>query len=233
MTPHEHNDLIAAYALGCLDPDELAPLQAHLAQCAACRAELAAYEAVVDALPLASPQIAPPAQLKQRLLARVTPPAAGSGWRARLAGGVRRARAQLSWQPVAAFAALLLLFAATWLWQSAQPPALPGTRLLLVSTTDAAPAAVGLIHISADGEYGTIIVEGLPGLGMERQYQLWLIADGARTDGGVFSVYSDGYASMAIRSPRPLSDYQAFGVTIEPAGGSPQPTGPRVLASQP
>jgi anti-sigma-K factor RskA len=60
---------------------------------------------------------------------------------------------------------------------------------------------------------------------------LWLIQDGQRTSGGVFSVSDEGYGSLWISSPEPLATYSAFGITIEPAGGSPGPTGDKVLGS--
>jgi anti-sigma-K factor RskA len=56
-----------------------------------------------------------------------------------------------------------------------------------------------------------------------------LIQDGERTSGGVFSVKQGGYAAKVIYAPLPLADYSSFGVTIEPAGGSPSPTGDKVL----
>jgi anti-sigma-K factor RskA len=73
------------------------------------------------------------------------------------------------------------------------------------------------------------VVDHLGALSPEQQYQLWLIQDGKRTSGGVFSVSSEGYASLVIASPLPLDAYSAFGVTIEPQGGSPAPTGEKVL----
>ena len=85
--------------------------------------------------------------------------------------------------------------------------------------------------VSTDGEHGTLVVDGLPALDEERQYQLWLIEDGQRTSGGVFSVNPEGYGSLWVLSPEPLSGYSAFGITIEPAGGSPGPTGAKVLGS--
>jgi anti-sigma-K factor RskA len=72
-------------------------------------------------------------------------------------------------------------------------------------------------------------VDHLEPLGPDQQYQLWLIKDG-RISGGVFDVGDDGYGSLTVRAPDPLDSY-TFGVTVEPAGGSPGPTGPRVLAS--
>lgn len=73
------------------------------------------------------------------------------------------------------------------------------------------------------------MVDGLPKLDESQQYQLWLIKDGERTSGGVFSVTSSGYGWVYVRTPDPLASYQAAGITIEPAGGSPGPTGDKVL----
>jgi anti-sigma factor RsiW len=43
----------------------------HLAVCTACSAEVRAYQAVVDRLPLASPQVTPPVRVKQALMRQV------------------------------------------------------------------------------------------------------------------------------------------------------------------
>jgi anti-sigma-K factor RskA len=36
---------------------------------------------------------------------------------------------------------------------------------------------------------------------------------------------------VQVVAPQPLDTYSALGITIEPAGGSPAPTGPKVLGS--
>jgi anti-sigma-K factor RskA len=87
-----------------------------------------------------------------------------------------------------------------------------------------------MLVISRDGEHGTLVVDKLPPLDEHQQYQLWLIDDGTRTSGGVFSVKEDGYASLWVGAPKALGSYKRFGITIEPEGGSPEPTGIRVLA---
>jgi anti-sigma-K factor RskA len=69
-------------------------------------------------------------------------------------------------------------------------------------------------------------------LGSDQQYQLWLVLDDERTSGGVFSVDYYGYGAMVIHAPRPLNEYTSFGVTVEPAGGSPAPTGEKVLGGE-
>jgi anti-sigma-K factor RskA len=103
-------------------------------------------------------------------------------------------------------------------------------RAVPLSPPDAASQATGFVLISADGEDGALVVDGLPLLDESQQYQLWLIRDGQRTSGAVFSTDEKQYGGTRIRAPRPLTDYSAVGITIEPAGGSEQPTGAQVLA---
>ncbi|MDX1615433.1 MAG: anti-sigma factor [Candidatus Promineifilaceae bacterium] len=239
MRHSDHNDileLIPAYALGALDAEEESTVRQHLTTCAACRQELSAYQGVVDLLPLAAPVEAPTPALKSRLMARVqtTPTkdtaADGSWWR-RLQSALRALATGPRWRPVAFVAILALLVSNLLLWQQvSQPAERPSSwRRVFLAPTEAAPDATGVIYISADGRNGTLIVDRLPELGSDRQYQLWLIDDGQRVSGGVFSVPADGYTSVQIASAKPLRDFGAFGITIEPAGGSPGPTGERVL----
>jgi anti-sigma-K factor RskA len=101
---------------------------------------------------------------------------------------------------------------------------------IALASTENAPGATGILIISADGEYGSLVVQGLPDLSPGQQYQLWLIDNGRRSSGGVFSVH-EGYAAMQVYAPRALDSYEAFGITIEPAGGSREPTGAKVLGS--
>jgi anti-sigma-K factor RskA len=228
-------ELLSAYALGCLDQEDEVLVSEHLATCPACRAELGSYQAVVDRLAWAAPDAVPPARLKQRLLQRVgaTPPLTlpepRLPWWEQLAGLWRRvapAWGVVSLVLILALAAALLLSGRP-VDESATGPG--GLRVVALTGTAAAPGSTGTIVISADGEYGTLVVDGLAPLGEAQQYQLWLIRDGARASGGVFSVSPTGYGALWISSPEPLSTYPSFGITIEPAGGSPGPTGDKVL----
>jgi anti-sigma-K factor RskA len=63
-------------------------------------------------------------------------------------------------------------------------------------------------------------------------YQLWLIpadGDGAPLPSGLLAVQQAGVDSVTITLPDDATNYAAVGVSIEPAGGSPSPTGPIVL----
>lgn len=233
-------ELLPAYALGCLDKEEAVQVAGHLAGCAGCRAELLSFQVVAERLALAAPDAEPPAHLKQQILGQLqTPrqePAAEPRrpWRERLATLFRRPAPAWGWASLVLVA--LLVLSNVWWWQRAGrggPPAMPGgMQIVALAGTAAAPAAVGTLVISGDGEYGTLVVDGLPPLVPEQQYQLWLIRDGQRTSGGVFSVNAEGYGALWISSPEPLSGYPAFGVTVEPEGGSPGPTGDKVLGGR-
>jgi anti-sigma-K factor RskA len=237
MSDAEHEEileLIPAYALNSLDSDEEAKIRRHLPGCEACQAELAAYAAVVDELPLAAPDDQPSPSLKGRLLEQINPaPASKRSWGQQLSEAIQDLLNGPRWRTVAWSAGLLLVLALAIgnviQWQQANTPDSNSWRRIRLTGSEIAPEATGIIYISADGRNGTVIVDSLPQLDPNQQYQLWLIQDGQRTSGAVFSVDSSGYRGLQIESPFPLQEYEAFGITIEPEGGSPSPTGERVL----
>jgi anti-sigma-K factor RskA len=232
-------ELLPAYAIDALEEDETVRVSEHLAGCLACRAELTAYQAVADSLALAAPDAEPPADLKQRLMTRVQPSrplaparlAPQRRWWQSWASLTRKAMP--AWGVISVVLVVALGIGNLVLWQRASrplvTPSLDVMRTVALQSTDAAPDAVGTVVIDMDGDHGALVVDGLSPLDVDHQYQVWLIVDGQRTSGGVFSVDESGYGVLWLSSPQPLSDYEAVGITIEPAGGSPGPTGEKVL----
>jgi anti-sigma-K factor RskA len=229
-------DLLPAYALGSLEAEDLGRVEEHLLTCWICRDESRAFETVADQLSFATPRAVPSSDLKDRLMQRVqttrpkeqeriSPQKTTRPWLERLL-------------PVWGLASLVLILAlaasSLVLWQRvnrlefATSPG--GMQAVPLSPPDTASSATGFVLISADGEDGALVVDGLPALGENQQYQVWLIRNGQRTSGAVFSTDEKSYGGTRIRAPRPLTDYSAVGITIEPAGGSEQPTGAQVLA---
>jgi anti-sigma-K factor RskA len=231
-------ELLPAYTLDCLDEEDMLLVTEHLAVCPTCRAELISYQGVADRLAMAVPCSEPPADLRRRLMAHVQPqrPQAISQPRPawwRPLGRALRALQHPAWG-VASLALILALVASNvLLWQQVNRPGVPfnvqSMRTLALAGTASAPEASGIVVISTDGEYGTLVVDNLPTLDKTQQYQLWLTQDGTRTSGAVFSVGRDGYGSVPILAPEPLTHYSSFGITVEPSGGSPHPTGVKVL----
>ncbi len=236
--PHV-TDQIPAYALDCLDEQEAFQVEAHLTVCAACRAELEAYKATAAYLGLVAPQVAPPPRLKASILRRVKEPAPAKGQKIGapefwirvyrlLAASVMNPR------PILVGVSLLLIIALAAgnlvLYRQVQSLRQSSEfHLVALKGTNNAPGASGIMVISQEGLAGTLIVDGLPTLGAAKQYQLWLTKDGKRISGGLFYVGQDGYGFLAVQSPGSLLNFSSFGITIEPAGGSPGPTGAKVL----
>jgi anti-sigma-K factor RskA len=241
---HDPVRLLPAYALGCLDDEDALRLRQHLETCLYCHAEWYQYQAVVDQLALAAPDAIPSRSLRRRLLAGVlakkisTRSHLMTSWRLYLSAFHQYVTAALRWQLASLLLIVALAVSSLSLWRhvhlvESQMPATMTTTTLFGKA--AAQEAGGLIIASANGHSGTLVVDRLPVLNEAAQYQLWLTqADGQRISGGIFSVNGDGYHSLFVTLERPLAEYIAFGVTVEPAGGSPAPTGRQVLCnSQP
>lgn len=127
---HPELALAPAYALGALDVDEGAAFEAHLPECAACRAEVREHAEVAALLARALPAAAPAPALRARILADATgaraaaPPEAvgpavvpldaartGRTTSPPVAGARRATRSRDAWPGWLAAAALLLLAA--------------------------------------------------------------------------------------------------------------------------
>lgn len=234
LADEEHvTEWLPAYALDILDETEMTQVAEHLAVCSACQAELRLYQAVADELPLALAQAAPRPALKERLMKDIharqvnTTGAAQPGFWRRWAAFFQRSAPAWSMALIVVLALGNLLF---WrrLSQVSGHDAAPMRVIALASTKDA-PQAMGTLVMNPSGDYGSLVVDHLVVLDAGHQYQVWLIRDGQRTSGGVFSANPDGYASVELYAPLPLIQYQSIGITIEPAGGSPGPTGAKVL----
>jgi anti-sigma-K factor RskA len=240
MNTEEHvYDLLPAYALNSLDEEEKIIVAAHLVDCEKCQLELESYQQVVAELPLAMKTRQSPTHLKTAIFDQLAEDRQKADSRSQESWFDRLRSIFLSTAPVwgAASLVLVLVLLVSNLYllnslrahQATQQKDL--TTVAMVAT-DYSPQAVGMLVISGDGEYGVLVVDHLPVLNETQQYQLWLIYNGQRTSGGVFSVNDEGYGSLLITSEQPLSSYPAFGITIEPAGGSPGPTGEKVLGGE-
>jgi len=73
----------------------------------------------------------------------------------------------------------------------------------------------------------------LPALPAGRVYQLWTITGTVATGAGTFTPDAQGAVSISAIVPPGARQPDAFGVTIEPAGGSATPTLPIVLVGKP
>jgi anti-sigma-K factor RskA len=232
-------ELLPGYALGCLDEEEEKQVLDHLAACAQCLDELQGFQEVVTQLPAAMKMADPPPELKAKIMGRVAPagvPMTGerkaSAWERFLATMRQSAPA---WGVVGLLLILILGVGNLFQWQrlnAIESASQAMLETIPMSGTEYRPNATGLLVVSRDGKRGALVVDGLMDLSDDQEYQLWLIRDGQRTDGGTFSVNETGYGILWVRSDEPLDSFPEFDVTIEPEGGSPQPTGDKVLGGE-
>ncbi len=104
------------------------------------------------------------------------------------------------------------------------------TKTTYFKGTESANEALGTLdtgHQSA--KIGILRVYGLPPAPEGYVYQLWLMHGGLRRSIGTFEVDSMGYAWIELPVPASGVEYLLGGVTLEPEGGSPEPTGNKVL----
>ncbi|MCB0045146.1 MAG: anti-sigma factor [Caldilineaceae bacterium] len=113
--------------------------------------------------------------------------------------------------------------------QNAQLASLTSADLVLaLAGTEDAPNAGGLFSLTAD--QATLVASNLPPIGEDQTYELWLIPDGgAPAPAGLLSAQSGERAIWTITVPLRSGEFALVGLSIEPAGGSPAPTGPIVL----
>ncbi len=240
FTPHIL-DLLPALALGSLEPEEEKAARSHMRKCQACENEYRAMVEVMEKFSLAAPQVSPPPRLRAAILrqARLTKPDARFArkkpdWLSDLSAILRKPG--MVWMAASLAIILILAVGNLYQWRAghavvATPPA-SHFSVISMAAVEAAASAEGILVISPDGRYGTLVVNGMEPLVAGKEYQLWLIVGENRVSGGVFTVGSSGYGALKVESPQPLSEYNQFGITIEPSGGSQQPTGKRVLGSE-
>jgi anti-sigma-K factor RskA len=229
---------IPAYAIGALDSGEMAALEFHLLTCEICKAELLTYAPLSEQLLLAVPPQRPPSMLRRKL-------------QAHLPSARKTSKPKFSWsftQTTVGFAMFVLLALSIFSIFQTQKLVQQQSKLAQqAETSQIALAAMSYpetkaIPINAENISGTlllakeqnvavIITWNLPVLKPDQTYQIWLIdPQGKRTSGGIFNAQPElPYATATVTSPGSLINYNGIGVTIEPAGGSPQPTGQRIF----
>jgi anti-sigma-K factor RskA len=230
-------ELLPAYALDAVDDLDRRAVERLLDADPDARRALDEYRDVVAAFAV---EQAPPAGARAAVLARVavTPQAdaaAGSvtpaGVAAASSSGQAAARARRRWGVVAVAAAAVLAVAVptTVAVRATQEQARLQEQADVVAQMLADPTATIVRGDVAGGGEASVLVagddylfraDGLPGAGDDRDYQLWVVgADGGVTSAGLLAD-RDGTVERLVQ------DVPGVGVavSVEPEGGSEQPT---------
>jgi anti-sigma-K factor RskA len=242
------------YAIGALDAGERREMEAHIKTCMDCARRLAAAQGRAAVFALAAPQEIPPARIKQQLMSRVREQSGGKTPAKKRSSLVTLwSRPVTAWSLVAVFAGMAAFFAITSYHlneavhqyretEAAQRATIARANsiLAILSARDTEGITLTALpekpqptgRVLYHPEHGLIFyAQNMPAPPPDRVYQLWLVPPhGDPISAGIFSPDAKGTASIVL-PPLPKGvPAKAFAVTVEPEGGVPKATGPKVLA---
>lgn len=247
--PHTNPEDLDLYALGALDGEEKQTLEAHLRDCAACRQQLAAARQRTALLGLAAPPVTPRSQVKSALMDKVraenrsvSQPSATKSrkrWGLRFSLGFGLATAVLAFatyelakQDLDRGRELKQLQAQlsqneTAMQAMGQVTGAPDSAQITLLQQPGGPP--GQAHVTYNARMGMGVYSGqIAPAPAGKSYQLWLVpASGAPVSAGL--VEANQQTGAVVMHLTPGLAAKAFAVTLEPQGGMPQPTGPKVL----
>jgi anti-sigma-K factor RskA len=201
------HELSAAYALDALDADEREEFEGHLAHCEECRSTVAAFHDTAASLAHGVDAAEPPPALRGRILEQAR----------QERGNVVPLRPRWALRVSTAAAAIAAIAAlALGIWAASLHDQLGG-RPEAVKLTGAS----GQLVVTPEGQ-GALLVRNLPAAPAGKTYEAWVIEGGKPKPAGTFA---GGGVQMAFALTRPVPSGATVAVTIEPAGGSEQPTG--------
>jgi anti-sigma-K factor RskA/F0F1-type ATP synthase membrane subunit b/b' len=107
----------------------------------------------------------------------------------------------------------------------------PYARMATLNGTGMAKDAYAMVFMEPDTRRGFFYANNLPALPAGKTYQLWIITDTPRpVSAGVFSLDRGRKGRGMLQNIPDVAKIKQFAVSLEPAGGKPQPTGAVYLA---
>lgn len=97
--------------------------------------------------------------------------------------------------------------------------------------TEAQPQAQGQLIANPESQSAVLVISGLPKLEPGKTYQVWLIDGGGPVSAGLLRVDENGQGVFIVTSKESIGSFKTLGISVEPDGGSPQPTGDIVVLS--
>jgi len=235
MAPDLHN-LTGAYAVGAMEDDEeRRTFEQHLAECPDCREEVRTLREATAALATAVAQPPPPA-LRSRVLAEIaaTPQLPPPGRVPAVTPPPQR-RSRRPGRVFALAASAVLLAGAglgavglVQLHEARQAQQQADRILAIVGDPNAQRisgpvAGRGSATVVVAGDRGVVVTEGVSGLPADRTYQLWLVRPDQTVSAGLGPAGAAASGSWT-RQVDGVRSGDAVAISVEPRGGSKQPT---------
>lgn len=219
---------LAAYLLGSLEDHEHDAVDRHLEGCEACREEVLWLRPAVDLLPASVAQVDPPPELRERLLAEVHAEAAPSPAqvaeeRARRPAARQGSLRRFLLRPAMGLAGVALVAAVVAGYAIHDDGSAPTTP-----TTFHGQGAGSLrASLERRDDSGTLKLTGLRQAPASQVYEAWVQRGSRIRPASLFDSRQNGTASVALEHR--LAGVDAVMVTLEPRGGSRQPSSPPVV----
>ena len=253
----EVTEMAALYVLDALTPEDRQQVETHLAECPEMHAEIDEMGGAVSALATSAEPKGAPAALKSRVMAAYRAETGSvdtttRAWDMPSANAAPVAvpersvgRPWLAW--AGALAAVLVIAVlggytltvqqradadarrAEQIAAAIEVMAHPDSTVAFVSGTGSAAGARGFAAFAGNGN-GYLVMVGLPDAPAGQTYQAWYLKGGQATSAGLLTVDADGYAVLSDLLGQDGADLVAL--TIERAGGVPQPTGDPVAVGE-
>jgi len=211
------HDLTALYVVDALDDLARRRYEAHLPGCSECRAELEMLDAGFQAFVEAGAEPAP-AHVKTAVMGSIDESVPTKRRLAGIAAGL-----------LAAAAAVSVVVAVAIGGEPDLVDQIYAADDVVVLEVAVSPFERTEVVYSLEIGRAIFTADGLPDPGVGRTYQLWFIGDNGPRPAGTF-LPDDGSVTVVLDGPADTG--LVVGLTVEPAGGSDQPTG-EVLVAQP
>ena len=101
----------------------------------------------------------------------------------------------------------------------------------LAAQNEAYAKGVAVVVWDAERQQGIVKLANIPSIAAGKDYQLWIIDPKypQPVSAGVVPVGADGFARVAFTPEHLIRSAEKFAISIERAGGAPEPGGPIVL----
>ena len=250
---NEHVDeLLALFALGGLEADELQTVVDHLAVCAVCQTEAQRQTALVAALAAGVPPRAPNPRLRAQVLSKIMAALVTAHPRP-AAPAAAPAPARAPRQPLGlsrwlagAFAVVAAGLIGWNVFLTSQVMSLQHhvqynqNALALIAGADTAhmplvgqgnfATAGGNAYIDQKTQDVVLVVQQLKPLAADQTYQAWIISSQGPVSAGLFRVSENGWGMTWLNMPYVQGG--VIGVSLEPKNGSPKPTQVVLITAQ-
>jgi anti-sigma-K factor RskA len=213
------------YALDAIDGEVLTEFEQHLSTCASCQQEVREFSSTASRLG-STIAVTPPPALRASVLSAI------GNVRQEAPAIVTPIRRRPAWfAPFAVAAALVLAFGVLRTVNN-RPATI--TAASVINARDAraitltAPDGVQTkAYVSAKLDRVALTADGMTPAPAGKSYQLWLIGPNGAESAGIMEPPPGAPAAVLLKGK--LSGHQKMSITLEPAGGLPQASGPTLV----